>query len=68
VRKGSRIEVVLWAANSIQSQKNHNSGGIVADETIDDSRPVTVKLFHDAKRPSALYLPVAAGETPENTR
>ncbi len=68
VRKGSRIEVVLWAANSIQNQKNHNSGGVVADETIDDSRPVTVKLFHDARRPSALYLPVAAEETTDSAR
>jgi putative CocE/NonD family hydrolase len=68
VRRGSRIEVVLWAANSIQNQKNHNSGGVVADETIDESRPVTVKVFHDARRPSALYLPVAAEETPGNTR
>jgi putative CocE/NonD family hydrolase len=68
VRKGSRIEVILSAANSIQNQTNHNSGGIVADETIADSRPVTVRLFHDAKRPSALYLPVGAGETPANIR
>jgi uncharacterized protein len=60
LRKGSRLEVVLSAANSIQIQKNYNSGGVVADETIEDSRPVTVKLFHDAKRRSALYVPFAA--------
>jgi putative CocE/NonD family hydrolase len=60
LRKGSRLEVVLSAANSIQNEKNYNSGGVVADETIEDSRPVTVKLFHDAKRRSALYVPFAA--------
>jgi putative CocE/NonD family hydrolase len=60
LRKGSRLEVVLSAANSIQNQKNYNSGSAVADETIEDSRPVTVKLFHDAKRRSALYVPFAA--------
>jgi uncharacterized protein len=63
LRKGSRLEVVLSAANSIQNQKNYNSGGVVADETIEDSRPVTVKLFHDAKRRSALYVPFAAPQT-----
>jgi putative CocE/NonD family hydrolase len=68
VRKGSRLKVVLSAANSIQNQRNYNSGGIVSDETIEDSRPVTVKLFHDAKRRSALYVPFAAAESPAATR
>ncbi len=68
VSKGSRLELVLAAANSIQNQKNYNSGGVIADETIADSRPVTVALFHDAKRRSALYVPVALPETPGATR
>ena len=68
VRKGSRLELILAAANSIQNQKNFNSGGVVADETIADSRTVTVALFHDAKRRSALYVPVALQETPGTTR
>ena len=68
VRKGSRLELILAAANSIQNQKNFNSGGVIADETIADSRTVTVALFHDAKRRSALYVPVALQETPGNTR
>ena len=68
VSKGSRLELVLAAANSIQNQKNYNSGGVIADETIADSRPVTVTLFHDAKRRSALYVPVALPETPGATR
>jgi putative CocE/NonD family hydrolase len=63
IRKGCRLEVVLSAANSIQNQRNHNSGGVVADETMEDSRPVTVKVFHDAKRRSALYIPIAVSET-----
>jgi len=62
VRKGSRLELILAAANSIQNQKNFNSGGAIADETIADSRTVTVALFHDAKRRSALYVPVARPE------
>jgi X-Pro dipeptidyl-peptidase C-terminal non-catalytic domain len=38
VRKGIRLELILAAANSIQNQKNFNSGGVIADETIADSR------------------------------
>jgi uncharacterized protein len=63
VSKGSRLELVLSAGNSIGIEKNYNSGGVIADETIADSRTVTVQLFHDAKRQSALYVPVAAPET-----
>jgi putative CocE/NonD family hydrolase len=62
VRKGCRLQLVLSAANSIGFEKNYNSGGVIADETIADSRAVTVQLFHDAKRRSALYVPVAAEE------
>ena len=68
VSKGSRLLLVLSAANSIGFEKNYNSGGVIADETIADSRPVTVALFHDAKRRSALYVPVAVPETPGATR
>ena len=59
IRKRSRLRLVLAAANSIQNQKNYNSGGVIADETIADSRTVTVTLFHDAGRRSALYVPIA---------
>jgi uncharacterized protein len=65
LKKGSRLELVVSAANSIQNERNHNSGGVVADETVADSRPVTVALFHDAKRRSALYVPYAQPETPQ---
>jgi predicted acyl esterase len=63
VRKGCRLRLVLSAANSIGIEKNYNSGGVVADETIADSRTVAVQLFHDNKHRSALYVPVAAPET-----
>jgi putative CocE/NonD family hydrolase len=68
VSKGSRLELVLSAANSFGIEKNYNSGGVIADETIADSRTVTVQLFHDAKRQSALYVPVAAPETAGGAR
>jgi predicted acyl esterase len=63
VRKGSRLELVLSAANSIQDQRNYNSGSIVADETVADSRTVTVALYHDAKRRSVLFVPIAVTES-----
>jgi uncharacterized protein len=68
VSKGSRLQLVLSADNSSGIEKNYNSGGVIADETIADSRTVTVALFHDAKRRSALYVPVALPETPDATR
>ena len=65
--KGSRLQLVLSAANSIGYEKNYNSGGVIEDETIADARPVTVALVHDAKRRSALYVPIAAPETSGGT-
>jgi hypothetical protein len=66
VRKGSRLVVVLSAANSLEYQRNFNSGGVVADETAQGSHPVTVRIFHDAKRRSALYVPFAVAAADEN--
>ena len=68
VSKGSRLQFVLSAANSIGYEKNYNSGGVIEDETIADARAVTVALFHDAKRRSALYVPIASPETAADTR
>lgn len=58
IRRGSRIRLVIAPLNSIYWQKNYNSGGAVADETIQDARSVTVTLYHDRAHPSALYVPV----------
>jgi predicted acyl esterase len=64
VRKSSRLVLVLSAANSIQYERNYNSGGVIADESTENSRPVAVEIFHDSKRRSALYVPFAAAESP----
>jgi putative CocE/NonD family hydrolase len=58
IRKGNRLRLVISPFNSIYSQKNYNSGGIVAEESMKDARRVTVKLFHDEARPSTLYVPL----------
>ena len=60
VAKGSRIRLAIGPANSKYFERNYNDGGIVAQGSGKDARTVTVTLYHDAKRPSALYLPVAA--------
>lgn len=58
IKKGSRLRLRIAPVNSIYSQKNYNSGKNVADESIEDARPVTVTLYHDRAHPSALYVPV----------
>ena len=60
MHKGSRLRVVIAAANSMLYQKNYNSGKVVADETNRDARPVDVAVFHDSKHPSTLFVPYAA--------
>lgn len=58
IRKGSRLRLVIAPINSIYSEKNYNSDGVVASETMRDARPVTVTLFHDRKHQSLLFVPV----------
>lgn len=59
--QGSRLRLVLAPVNSIYAQKNHNSGKDVAHESVDDSRTITVKLFHDEAHQSILRVPIGAG-------
>jgi len=58
VRKGSRLRLSINGSNTIQLQRNYNSGGIVAEETAADARVAHVTLFHDADHPSYLELPL----------
>ena len=58
VAKGSRLRLVFKSSNSIDWQKNYNSGGVVAEESGDDARTAHVKLYHDSEHPSYLELPV----------
>jgi uncharacterized protein len=61
IRKGSRLRLTIGPANGLHDQRNRNAGGVVANESAEDSRTVTVKLFHDSDRPSALYIPRGRG-------
>ncbi len=59
VKAGRRLRLVIRPINSIHWQKNYNSGGVVADETMADARVVRVELFRGLAYPSALYVPYA---------
>jgi uncharacterized protein len=61
IAQGSRLRLVFAPVNSIYAQKNHNSGKDVSNESVEDSRTVTVKLFHDAAHRSVLRVPIGAG-------
>ena len=63
IKMGHRLRLVVGPINSIQFQKNYNSGGIVAEESMKDARPVTVSLFHDKVHPSALLVPLGRSES-----
>jgi len=65
VKKGHRLRLVIAPFGRLVeasfTQKNYNSGGVVADESIADARPVTVILFHDPSHPSVLSVPMGRG-------
>jgi putative CocE/NonD family hydrolase len=58
IKRGRRLRLIIGPINSIHSQKNYNAGGVVAEESIENARPVNVRLFHDRDHPSALYVPI----------
>jgi putative CocE/NonD family hydrolase len=60
VPRGGRLRLVLRALNSMYSEKNYNSDGEVARESMRDARTVTVTLFHDRAHPSVLWVPVGS--------
>ena len=58
IKKGSRLRLVIAPVNSYLFEKNYNSGGVVAQESMKDARPVNVKLYHDPQHQSTLYVPL----------
>ncbi len=57
VKAGSRLRLVIGPIDSMYFQRNCNTGGVVADESIDDARPVKVTVWHDTSHPSVLHVP-----------
>jgi hypothetical protein len=58
IAKGSRLRLVLRNVNSIGTEKNYNSGGVVAAETGKDAKTAHITLVHDREHASALELPI----------
>jgi uncharacterized protein len=57
---GARLRLTIAPLNSPNYQKNFNTGGRMGYENIDDARVANIRIFHDARRPSQLTLPLAA--------
>jgi|TARA_B100001750_G_scaffold248447_1_gene279673 putative CocE/NonD family hydrolase len=58
IQKDSRLRLVLKSINSINSQKNYNSGGVVALESGKDAKTANVTLYHSKKYSTYLELPI----------
>jgi uncharacterized protein len=56
---GARLRLVLTPLNSPNYQKNYNTGGRIGYERPADARVAHVSIFHDARHPSRLILPLA---------
>jgi len=58
LQKGSRIRFIFRALNNPFWQKNFNSGGKVEEETAEDAKIATIKLYHDKEHPSYIEIPI----------
>jgi putative CocE/NonD family hydrolase len=58
IAKGSRLRLVVRSVNSTGTEKNYNSGGVVAAETGKDAKTAHIALVHDGEHASALDLPI----------
>jgi putative CocE/NonD family hydrolase len=68
IKRGYRLRLIIAPLGRLIEatfvEKNYNAGGIVAEEASDTARAVTVSLFHDPDRPSALYVPLGRAGPP----
>lgn len=55
---GSRLRLSIGPVHSIFSERNMSTGGDVADETLQDARPVALTLYHDRAHASVLRIPI----------
>ena len=58
IAKGSRLRLIVASLNTPSTEKNYNSGGVVAKETGKDAKTAHIQLLHDAEHPSMLELPI----------
>jgi len=66
IKRGHRLRLVIASVGRLSGstfiQKNYDGGGVVSEETREQGRPVTVKLFHDAAHRSGLDVPLGRPE------
>jgi len=55
---GHRIRLEVSSSNFPRFDRNSNTGGIIALETVDKYQPAVNRIFHDAAHPSHLVLPL----------
>lgn len=60
IARGSRLRLTIAPIGSRHGERNYHTGGVVAQESAEQSRPVRVRLHHDRRHPSALEIPLAA--------
>jgi uncharacterized protein len=58
IQEKSRLRLVITSLNSINWQKNYNSGKRISEETGADSHPVTISVFLGATTQTKLYFPI----------
>ncbi len=56
--RGSRLRLLVTGLNSINWQKNYNSGGDVNEESGAEARVAHVTIYHDQAHPSVIRLPI----------
>ncbi len=64
IRSGSRLRLIFAPMGRLIEEvfveKNYGAGGVIASEGADVAKPITIKVFHDMSRPSALFVPIGA--------
>jgi uncharacterized protein len=55
---GHRIRLEVSSSNFPRFDRNTNTGGTIAEETLDDAQPADNRIHHNAGHPSRLVLPV----------
>jgi uncharacterized protein len=55
---GHRIRLEVSSSNFPRFDRNTNTGGAIATESLDDAVPAINRVFHDAAHPSRLVLPI----------
>jgi hypothetical protein len=58
IAKGSRLRLFVHCLNTTGSEKNYNSGGVVALETAKDAKTAHITLVHDSEHQSTLEMPI----------